>query len=129
MRVKILNTRQAPSRFGELFRIQRGAAPQLVRRVERPYWVERGWTRKGNEYFGNYQTRYGSYTGYIEQQNSNSFQFFIWDPPQELKSHSHWSCFQHRGDNWYNVHMGRRPKDLSSGILAIERLITEAFEG
>jgi hypothetical protein len=28
----------------------------------------------------------------------------------------------------YLVHMGRQPGDLSSGIMTIERLITEAYE-
>jgi len=32
-----------------------------------------------------------------------------------------------RGDGWYLVHMGRQPKDLSSGIITIERLISEAY--
>ena len=128
MRVKELGTRQAPSVIRKLFWPQRGRPPEVIKRIERPYWMERGWVREGNHYVGNYQTRYGSYPGFVEQQGSNSYQFFILDPPGELKRHSHWTCFQHRGDNWYHVHMGRRPADMSSGILTIERLITEAFE-
>ena len=36
---------------------------------------------------------------------------------------------QECGEGWYLVHMGQRPRDISSGILTIERLITEAYEG
>jgi len=90
--------------------------------------MERNWVRKGNRYSGSYQTRYGSFTGYIEESWGNSFEFYILDPPEVLERHSHWVCFRDRGNNWFNVHMGRKPKDLSSGILTIERLITEAFE-
>jgi hypothetical protein len=49
-------------------------------------------------------------------------------PSDEIRRHSHWVCFQHRGNDWYVVHMARMPKDVSSGILTIERLITEAYE-
>ena len=131
MRVKVINTRQAPSVFEQIFGTRRGQAPtpEIIKRIERPYWQERGWVRQGDHYVGNYQTRYGSFQGWIEQQGSNSFEFFILSPPEQLKSHSHWTCFQHRNDNWFHVHMGRRPKDLSAGILAIERIITEAYEG
>jgi hypothetical protein len=128
MRVRELGTRQAPSVLRKLFRTQKGQAPEIIKRIERPYWMERGWVHEGDHYTGNYQTRYGSYSGFVEQQASNSFDFFILSPPEELRRHSHWTCFQHRGENWYHVHMGKRPKDLSSGILTIERLITEAFE-
>jgi hypothetical protein len=128
MRVKELGTRQAPSVFQRLFKKQRGQAPEIIKRIERPYWQERGWVREGNHYSGSYQIRYGSFIGFVEVSASNVFEFYLLNPPQELQRHSHWTCFQHRGDNWYHVHMGRKPKDLSSGILTIERLITEAFE-
>src|SRR5262245_33046195 len=103
MRVRILNTRQAPSVFQRLWP-QRGQAPEVIRRAERPYWQERGWVRQGNRYTGNYQTRYGSFKGTIDQMGTNSFQFFIFDPPPEMKRHSHWACFQARGGNGYQVH-------------------------
>ena len=46
----------------------------------------------------------------------------------EIRSHSHWICFTSRGSDWYAVHMARRPKDVSSGIITIEQLIREAYE-
>lgn len=129
MRLKILGTRQAPSSFLELFQSRsRGLSPQPIKRIERPYWQERGWVRQGDRYLGNYQTRYGSFRGMIEQPGTNHFRFYIFDPPKELKRHSHWVCFQYRGANGYQAHMRKRPADVSSGIITIERLITEAFQ-
>lgn len=93
-----------------------------------PYWQERGWHQRGNTYTGAYQTRHGAFTGEIRQHHGDDIEFFLYQPSQEIQRHSHWTCFQHQRDDWYLVHMGRRPKDVSSGILAIERLITEAFE-
>jgi hypothetical protein len=62
------------------------------------------------------------------QHSGNDIEFLLYQPTAEIQQHSHWVCFQHQGKAWYLVHMGRRPADVSSGILAIERLITESFE-
>ena len=59
--------------------------------------------------------------------HGSDIDFLLYQPSDEIRRHSHWACFQERGNDWYLVHMGRRPKDVSSGILAIERLITEAY--
>src|SRR6185295_4578268 len=107
----------------------RGHAPAVpVERQQIPYWQERGWTRNGNVYNGSYQTRYGAFWGEIRHHRGNDIEFFLYQPSAEIQSHSHWVCFQHRGNDCYLVHMGRRPKDISSGIMTIERLITEAYE-
>jgi hypothetical protein len=99
-----------------------------VQRREIPYWQERGWNRNGNAYTGTYQTRHAAFWGEIAQHSGNDIEFFLYQPSDEIRRCGHWACFQHRGNGWYLVHMGRRPKDVSSGILAIERLITEAYE-
>jgi hypothetical protein len=110
-------------------RLVRGQGPAIpVQRQQIPYWEERGWTRKGNTYTGSYRTRYGSFYGQIMQHGGNDIDFLLYQPSAEIQQHSHWVCFQHRGSDWYFVHMGRRPADVSSGILTIERLITESFE-
>ncbi len=130
MRVKDLGTRPAPvSLLETLKRAVRGHAPALA--VERrviPYWQEHGWTRDNNTYSGNYQTPYVAFQGWIEQEGSGHINFYLHNPSPQIRSHSHWSCFQHRGDDWYLIHMARRPKDVSSGIITIERLITEAHQ-
>ncbi len=131
MRVKQIGSRPVSSTIRDfLSRMVRGnGATQVVARRQIPYWQERGWVQQGNEYNGNYQTPYGAFTGWIEHRDGNHINFFIYDPPDAVRGSSHWACFQERGQGWYVVHMSRRPADLSSGILTIERLITEAFGG
>jgi len=129
MRVRELGNRPAPATIREIFsRLVRGHGPAIfVRRREIPYWAERGWTRTGNTYTGTYHTPYASFHGRIEEGWSGSLDFFLYHPSREIERCSHWSCFVPRGDGWYLVHMARRPKDASSGIITIERLITEAY--
>jgi len=131
MQIRVLSTRQASSAIRELFsRVVRNRAPiETVERRKLPYWQERGWQRNGRILTGSYQTRYGSFQGSIEERSAGHIDFFLYSPSREIREHSHWVCFQHRGNDWYFVHMGRAPKDVSSGILTIERLITEGYEG
>ena len=131
MQIRVLSTRQASSAIRELFsRVVRNRTPiETVERCKLPYWQERGWQRNGRVLTGSYQTRYGSFQGSIEERSAGHIDFFLYSPSREIRGHSHWVCFQHRGNDWYLVHMGRAPKDVSSGILTIERLITEAYEG
>ena len=130
MRVRILGTRPAPASIRDLFsRMVRGRAPAtIVERREIPYWQERGWTRRGREYEGAYRTPFTSFRGRIEDRRTSSPEFFLFDPSPEIKASGHWCCFTSRGGGWYLVHMARRPKDVSSGIITIERLITEAYQ-
>ena len=127
-RIKDLGKRPAPASIRELlFRAVRGAAVAVQRR-QVPYWQERGWKRNGNAYTGTYQTRHGSFWGEIVEHGASDIEFFLYMPSAEIRRHSHWTCFQHRGNDWHLVHMVRPPKDVSSGIITIERLISEAFE-
>lgn len=130
MRVTPIRTRQASARVRGFFsRLVRGHAPAVpVARREIPYWQERGWTRKKNEYTGAYRTPYGSFFGHIEDAGFSQITFLIYAPSEEIRRHSHWVCFAPRGGDWFMVHMERRPQDVSSGIIAIERLITEAYQ-
>ena len=130
MRVRDLGTRPAPVSIRELLaRMVRGQAPAIaVQRRQIPYWQEHGWARQDGIYTGAYQTPYVAFRGWIEQHRSGNIDFFLYCPSEEIRSHSHWTCFQHRGNDWYLVHMGKPPKDVSSGIITIERLITEAYE-
>jgi len=59
--------------------------------------------------------------GWIEQERSGRANFYLYNPSDEIRRHSHWTCFQHRGSDWYLVHMGKEPKDVSSGIITIEK--------
>ena len=130
MRIKELGSRPAPATIRDLWsRVVRGRGPVVsVQRRQIPYWEERGWTRKGNTYNGSYQSPYAAFWGQIEQHRSGHIDFLLYQPSDEIRRHSHWVCFQHRGNDWYLVHMAKEPKDVSSGLLTIERLITEAYE-
>jgi hypothetical protein len=107
----------------------RGQGPSItVRRREIPYWQERGWKRDGNQYTGSYQTPYAAFQGWIEEERAGRITFFLYSPSRQIRNCSHWSCFAPRGQDWYMVHMARRPKDVSSGIITIEKLIAEAYQ-
>ena len=130
MRVKIIATKQAPSLLNNIAGqvSNRPARPITIRRGEIPYWQERGWRQEGKIYCGTYKTAYGSFLGKIEHVYSGYFRLYIFDPPLQLQNHSHWVCFQKKGDNSYRIHMSRMPADVGSGILVVERILTEAFE-
>jgi hypothetical protein len=130
VRIKDLGSRPAPASIRELLsRVPRGHAPTIsVQRRQIPYWQERGWTRNGDTYTGSYQTPYAAFYGQITEHRGGHIDFLLYNPSNEIRWHSHWTCFQHRGNDWHLVHMGRQPRDVSSGIMTIERLITEAYE-
>ena len=131
MKVRILSTKEAPSLLRRFIgQVLRGPAQAVaIRRSEVPYWQERGWRQEGRTYRGTYKTAYGSFIGRIEQVRPGNFRLYIFHPPPEIRNHSHWTCFQPLGDGSFRIHMSQMPRDVSSGILAIERLLTEAFEG
>ena len=130
MRVKFTASRPASASLREIIsRAVRGHAPAVtVQRRQIAYWQERGWTRQGNTYTGNYQTSYAAFHGQISEHWGGHIDFLVYNPSEEIRRHSHWTCFQDRGNEWYLVHMGKQPKDVGSGIMTIERLITEAYE-
>ena len=118
MRLKDLGTRPAPATIRSLLsRIVRGHGPAIpVQRRQIPYWQERGWTRNGNRYTGAYQTQYGAFWGEITEHGGNDIDFFLYQPSDEIRRHSHWACFQDRGSDWYLIHMGRGPRMSAPGF-------------
>ena len=130
MRVREMGTRPAPASIHDLFsRVVRGRGPTIpVQRRQIPYWQEHGWTRQRDMYSGSYQTPYSAFWGQIIEHRGGHIDFLLYNPSQQIREHSHWTCFQHRGNDWYLVHMAKQPRDVSSGVLTIERLITEAYE-
>ncbi len=131
MRVTDRGSRPVSASIRELLSrvVRPRSAAVNVQRRQISYAEERGWIRNGNSYTGAYRTRHGSFFGQIDQHSSNDFEFFLYQPSTEIRNCDHWACFQDRGSGWYLVHMAQRPRDMSSGILTIERLITEAYEG
>jgi hypothetical protein len=130
VRIKDLGSRPASASVRDFVsRLVRGRGPAVaIERRQVPYWQERGWQREGRRYRGNYQSPYAAFSGHIEEHAGGHIDFYLYNPSAEIRRCSHWACFAHQGNDWYLVHMGRQPKDVSSGILTIERLITEAYE-
>jgi len=104
-----------------------GSQPIRVQREPRPYWAERGWTRKGREYSGQYQTRFGNWYGWISESPGGRVETFISNPPLKLRKHPHWPCFRDRGNGWSFVHPVAEVPDASAAILAIEKTLRETF--
>ncbi|MDX2181571.1 MAG: hypothetical protein SFV18_18395 [Bryobacteraceae bacterium] len=130
MRVTLLGNRLLPNSIRDLLsRMGRPHSdPEKVKRREIPYWQERGWRRQGDIYTGTYQTPFASFIGQVVRTGTFSYDFLLYNPSPEIQNHSHWACFAHRGNDWYFVHMSHRARDIDSGIMTIERLITEAYQ-
>jgi hypothetical protein len=103
-----------------------GRSAFVVQRDKRPYWEQRGWTCQGGEYCGYYRTAFGSWKGKAKISFSGRIELFIQNPPKILENHSHWPCFRSRLGGWHFIHTNEPITDLSSGILAIENILTEA---
>lgn len=95
--------------------------------VDRPYWRYKHWKVRGNQLDGFYRTPLGSFEGHIKQFRSHRPEFFIVNPPRQLKSHAHWACFHSRGPNRYWIHFGSAPASPDAGILEVERVLAEAL--
>ena len=95
---------------------------------EKEYWQDREWKRKNNEYRGYFNTELGRWRGLIRKTPKNEFEAFIFTPPDFLINSSHGECFRYERDGVFNIHFPEVPTDPNSTILAIERVIHDAFE-
>lgn len=127
-RVILRGERKAPKSLAKQLTTRRQViGPRtIVTRQEVPYWQEQGWFRNNGELRGYYETPYGRWRGKIEKVYSG-FDYYVHDPPYCLEDHSHWVCFQSRGDGWYLLHFSKEPRSISAGIIEMERIITEAY--
>jgi len=97
------------------------------------YWEDNGWTRSDNSLLGYYRARGDGYKGLVELTDSEyePYEFYIYDPPGELIHHGrHSACFHRRGAshlNKYWIHFSTRPQDVDSGIIQIQKDLTEAL--
>ena len=101
--------------------------PTLVKRDTRPYWAKRGWRGFLGKYTGWYRTQFGSWKGRAIVSPSGRIDLFIFAPPYALRRHPHWPCFFRKESDWYFVHVQDQQHDLSSGVIRIEQILTEAF--
>jgi hypothetical protein len=123
----MLNTLKLKHRLllQRLHALRRGT---IIRRSPKTYLSQQGWRRaflhSGSEWQGYYRTRFGSFKGRVAA--SNPPRFYL-KPPEKLRRHSHWPCFSDQGNGWFSVHFYTIPKDISSGVIAIERILTECM--
>lgn len=94
---------------------------------EYPYWQEQGWIKFGGEYRGHYKTSHGRWRGLIRENFTGDYSFYIFNPPGIMRDSVHWDCLQHKGNGRYWIHFSNKPRDVSSGIIAVEKLITNSF--
>jgi hypothetical protein len=108
--------------------------PITIKRKPKTYIQEQGWELSGGlnpQWNGFFRTKFGSYKGRVVPKGEPNRRFFIHKPPAPLRHH-HWACFtEMKGmeqGGWYAVHLLPFPQDIDSGVLAIERVIDEAFK-
>jgi hypothetical protein len=103
---------------------------RTIRRNPHRYLTQQGWRPAllgGSEWQGYYRTRYGSFKGRVVA-ITPSPSFYVYKPPEKLKSsHPHKLCFTSQGNGWHSVHFWRVPKDIDSGVMAIERILYESM--
>jgi hypothetical protein len=105
--------------------LPRAARQHVGPRPGEAYWQERGWRQRGTGPFtGSYRAGRECFEGRI---NAKDRLFLIRRPPEALRAHRHWICFRYREDGWYAVHFATLPRDMSSGIMEIERILCEAL--
>ena len=99
-----------------------------------PLWQKFGWrVNAGNKhqfigayrFFDKKREERLSWEGAI-QTGPYEFKVFIKNPPNALKRHRHWQCFNYAGDGWFSVHFLNPLDGLDDAILNVQRLITEA---
>lgn len=128
--VELLRQSCLPLRFKfvkNLLTVKRRAT---VKRASGTFLREQGWRLinawSDPQWVGYYRIgRFGSFKGKVESLSSP--RFYIHNPPEVLRRHSHWACFTDHGGGWYRVHFRKMPKELDSGLMCILRILTEAF--
>ncbi len=99
----------------------------VIKRNQQPLYQERGWRKSRGTLCGYYRTKYGAFSGRIEQAFTASPTYFITDPPERLLSGPHGACFNAKSKGLYQVHWSDNPKDINAGILSLENCIRESL--
>lgn len=99
-----------------------GRTALMIHRNSTPLYEERGWKRKNGALLGYYRTPFGSFQGLVEGSS-----YYIFDPPQAVLDGEHGACFRQRGIHLFEIHWRERPKDISAGILHVEKCLMEAL--
>lgn len=96
---------------------------------DRPIWESKGWKRSGEQLHGFYETSQHAVRGLVDRIDSPRPDFYIFDPPPELRQHPHWVCFRKVRDGVFVIHFSPAPANADEGILTVERLLADAFQG
>jgi hypothetical protein len=108
--------------------IHKETKSRLIIKGNKPlYWQKKGWVRSGGHYEGLYKTRFGKWRGSIRENYRNNYTFYIFDPPDEVIDGEHGPCFFFLDGKRYFVHFKHEPIDVSSGIVAVEKVISDSF--
>lgn len=120
--------RSAPVRIG----------PASAVRIDAPrrgLWDERGWVCENRPnlriYQGEFRVRrwggWQRWSGRILAQNRGEITLYIADPPEKLRHHPKWPCFQHEEGRWFRLHWHRRAQNVDDAIAYMERILDEAL--
>jgi hypothetical protein len=90
-------------------------------------YLRRDWTKRDKWCYGYYRTKFGSFEGKIRTRLILSAEYYLRYPPEEMKKHRHWGCFQKRDKGWYSVHFTSPPKSIEDGIKTMEEILVESF--
>jgi len=96
---------------------------------DRPFWESKGWTRCGEQLVGFYETSGHAVRGLVDRIDSLHPDFYIFDPPPELRQHPHWICLRQVREGVFRIHFSPAPANADEGILTVERLLADAFHG
>ena len=99
-----------------------------IERANLSYLEDRGWTKQGARYSGKFKTRHGEWWGEAELVG-RELNLFIYDVPKQVQDGPHGACFEtHIGNNWWWVHFWKESSNPGDEIMAIERVLEEAFD-
>jgi hypothetical protein len=112
-----------------------GRHPQarVMSELRKPYWERNKWQWNAGKTTleGRFRTLYCAPKGKITRHRDDTFDVYIIDPPEQLKRHSHYSCFNPTPEKGvYRVHFSAPQRDLTidSCIQKVERVLVESFE-
>ncbi|MCX5698675.1 MAG: hypothetical protein NTX01_03130 [Candidatus Omnitrophica bacterium] len=131
IRTRIFRQKKEISRAGIKVKvIYKETTSRLVVKGKKPlYWQKSGWLKRGRDYYeGFYKTYFGKWRGSIRENYKGNYSFYISDPPDEVLDGEHGVCFFFLNDTLYFVHFKHEPNDISSGIMAVEKVISNSFK-
>jgi len=127
--------------LASIFAALTGRDPPKVRKVSTPagavrrnntsLFQQRGWQRRGKSYSGPFATKFGTWSGKIEDAGSGFLRVFIKDPPMAaVDKHPKRPCFYCDQHGWWRINLATPPVDgdVNAVIHYVERVLTESFQ-